>query len=119
MAQPRHRTLALVLGFCLAIGFTFFFGYRAGRTARHVHFQNEPIRPWMSVPFVAHTYHTSPELLFQAIGVPPDSRDRRSIREIAREGKLPVAELIRNLENAVANASRPGSQGVPPTGKAP
>ncbi len=73
----------------------------------------------MSVPFIAHTYHTSPEFLFQAIGVPPDSRDRRSIREIAREEKLPVAQLIRNLESAVANANRPGSQAVPPTGKVP
>jgi|SRR5271165_193236 len=119
VAQPRHRMLVLVLGFCLAVAFTFFFGYRAGRTARQVHWQNEPIQPWMSVPFVAHTHHTRSELLFQAIGVQPDLRDRRSIREIARAEKVPVAELIRDLRNAIANANRPGSDAVPPSGKAP
>jgi len=111
--------LVLVLGFCLAIALTFFFGYRAGRTARHVRWQDEPIQPWMSVPFVAHTHHTRSELLFQAIGVQPNPRDRRSIRDIARAEKLPVAELIRNLRNAIENANRPGSEAVPPPAKAP
>ena len=77
---------------CLAIAVTFFFGYRAGRTARHVRWQDEPIQPWMSVPFVAHTHHTSSELLFQA---------------------------IRELRSAIANANPPGSEGIPPSGKGP
>jgi len=96
----------LVLGFCLAIAATFFFGYRVGRTARRVRWQNEPIQPWMSVPFVAHTHHTREELLFRAIGVPPNPRDRRPIRVIARTEKLPVADLIRTLQNAIADAGR-------------
>ena len=118
MAHPRRQTLILVLGFCLAVVATFFFGYRAGRTARHVHWQNEPIQPWMSVPFVAHTHHTSSERLFQAIHVQPNPRDRRPIRDIARAEKLPIAELIRALQDAIANANRTGSEAVPPS-KAP
>jgi len=108
-----------VVGLCLAIAVTFFFGYRAGRTARHVRWQDEPIQPWMSVPFVAHTHHTRSELLFQAIHVPPNVRDRRPIRDIARDKKLPIAELIRQLRSAIANANPPGSEGIPPSGKAP
>jgi hypothetical protein len=119
VTQPRLWTLLSVLGFCLAITATFFFGYRAGRTARHIHWQNEPIQPWMSVHFVAHTYHTRSELLFQAIHVPPNPRDRRPIRDIARAEKLPVAELIRDLRNAIANANHPGSEAAPPSAKAP
>ena len=119
IATTNPRTLLLVLGFFLAIAFTFFFGYRAGRTARHVSWQNEPIQSWMSVPFVAHTHHTRSEILFKAIGVPPNPRDRRSIRDIAREEKLPVAELIRTLRNAITDAKRPDSETVPPSGKAP
>ena len=119
MAQPRHWTLVLVLGFCLAIAATFFFGYRAGRTARHYRWQDESIQPWMSVPFVAHTHHTRSELLFQAIRVPPNPRDHRPIREIARAEKLPVAELIRELHKAIENANPPGPGIVPPSGKAP
>jgi hypothetical protein len=101
----------LVLGFCLAIAATFFFGYRAGRTARHLRQQNEPIKSWMSVPFVAHTYHVREDLLFDALHVPPNPRDHRPIRDIARAEKLPSAELIGELRHAIANA--------PPDGKAP
>jgi hypothetical protein len=103
----------------LAVAATFFFGYRASRTARQIRWRNEPIQPWMSVPFVAHTYHTRSEILFQAIHIQPNPHDRRSIRDIARAEKLPAAELIRDLRNAITNADRPGSKGVPPAAKAP
>jgi hypothetical protein len=119
VAQPRRGTQLLVLGLCLAVAFAFFFGYRASRTARHVRWQNEPIQPWMSVPFVAHTHHTRPEVLFQAIGVPPNPRDHRSIRAIARAERLPVDELMRDLRNAIANAKGSDPQALPPSGKAP
>src|SRR5580658_2339560 len=104
----------MVLGFCLAIAGAFFFSYRAGRTARHMHWRNETIQPWMSVPFVAHTYHTRTDLLYRAIKVEPNPRDRRSIREIARAEKLPVAELIRELRDAITTA-----EAAPPFGQAP
>jgi hypothetical protein len=118
VASPRKGTALLVLGFCLALAFTFFFGYRAGRTARRsfhekAGWQNEPIRPWMSVPFVAHTYHTREKVLFEAIHVPPDPRDRRPIRTIARAKNVPVAELIRELEEAIATAGPAGSETAP------
>jgi hypothetical protein len=119
VGQPRHRTSVLLLAFCLALVSASFFGYRAGRTARHIRWQNEPIQPWMSVPFVAHIHHTPAEPLFQAIHVPPNRRDRRPIRDIARAGKLPVSELIRDLQNAVANAGQPGAEAVPPSGGTP
>ncbi|MGA2215953.1 MAG: hypothetical protein ABSH31_21960 [Bryobacteraceae bacterium] len=107
MEQPRQRTLIIVLGFCLAITATFFFGYRAGRTARHYHRRDEPIQPWMSVPFVAHTHHVHEEVLFQAIHIPPNPRDHRPIREIARAERVPVGELMRELRQAIANGKAP------------
>ena len=103
-----------MLGFCLAIAATFFFGYRAGRIARHIRFQNEPIKSWMSVPFVAHTFPTGEDVLFDAIHVQPDPRDRRSLREIARTEKVPVSELVHDLQTAIAN-----NPSTPPSGKAP
>jgi hypothetical protein len=113
VAPARRQTLILVLGFCLAISATFFFAYRAGKTARHIRERNEPIKSWMSVPFVAHTYHVREDLLFQAIHVTPNPRDHRPIRDIARAEKLPSAELIGELRNSIA------TQAVPPAGKAP
>jgi hypothetical protein len=105
VAKVPQRTL-LVLGFCLAIAATFFFAFRAGHTARHFRGQNEPIQAWMSVPFIAHTRHVREEPLFRAIHVSPDPGDHRPLRDIARRENLPVAELIRELDQAVASAAQ-------------
>jgi hypothetical protein len=105
VVRISQRTL-LTLGFCLAIAATFFFAFRAGHTARHFRGQNEPIQAWMSVPFIAHTRHVREAPLFQAIHVQPNPRDHRPLRDIARSENLPVAELIRELNQAIA--STPG-----------
>jgi hypothetical protein len=111
VAQPRRLTLLLFPGFCLAIAATFFFGYRAGRTARRVRWQNEPIQSWMSVPFVAHTHHTSEELLFEAIRVSPNPHDHRPIRDIAQAEKRPVGELMRDLRKVIADSDQANAKG--------
>jgi hypothetical protein len=105
MGQPV-RKLIFALALILAIAATFVFGFRAGNHARRIHWQNEPVRPWMSVPFIAHTHHVRPEILYEAIGLPAHQRDRRPLRRIAREGKRPVADLIRDLESAIAKAPK-------------
>jgi hypothetical protein len=105
MGQPL-RKLIIAVALIVAIAGTFVFGFRAGRHVRRIRWQNEPIRPWMSVPFIAHTHHVRPEILYQAIGLPPDQRDRRPLRRIAREEKRPVADMIRDLESAIASAPR-------------
>ena len=106
MGQPL-RKLVFAAALIAAIAGTFVFGFRAGRHARRIRWQNEPIRSWMSVPFIAHTHHVRPEILYQAIGLPPQQRDRRPLRRIARDGKRPVADMIRDLERAIANAKGP------------
>jgi hypothetical protein len=105
MGRPSQK-LIFALALIVAIAGTFVFGFRAGRHARRIHWQNEPIHAWMSVPFIAHTHHVPPEILYQAIGLPPHQPDRRPLRRIAREEKRPVADLIRDLESAIANAPK-------------
>jgi hypothetical protein len=96
--------LILAAAFVLAIAGTFIFGYRAGRYAHRLRWENEPIRPWMSVPFIAHTHHVPPETLFQAIGEPPHRHDRRPLRVIAHQKGEPINDLIGKLEKALADA---------------
>lgn len=106
--QTWRRTLVIGLAFVLAIAGTFVFAYRAGRQARHLRGQNEPIRPWMSVPFIAHTHHVPASVLFQAIGVEPHQpRDRRSVRHIAHDVNRPVPELMSQLQRAIDAAAQP------------
>lgn len=100
--------MAVGLAFLLAIAGTFVFAYRAGQHARQIRTENEPIRGWMSVPFIAHTHHVPASLLFQAIGVlPREPHDRRSVRHIARDLNRPVPELIAQLQRAIDAAARP------------
>jgi len=105
VGKPRQRILALALAFVLALTGTFVFAYRAGQRARQIRLANEPIRPWMSIPFIAHTRHVPAPLLFQAIGIQPEPHDRRSVRYLSRELKRPVPELISQLQQAVDAAA--------------
>ncbi len=104
---PPHRRLLLFAGFCLALLLMFFFGYRAGRRAHLIRWANEPIRPWMSVPFIAHVHHVPSETLFRAIGVEPHRHDRRPLRQIAREQHRPLPDLMREVERAIAGQKQP------------
>lgn len=100
----------MALAFVVAIAGTFVFAFRAGRRARHLRAENEPIRAWMSVPFIAHSHHVPPTLLFQAIGVEPrQPRDHRSVRRLAHDLNRPVPELIAQLQRAIDAAHPPGS----------
>jgi hypothetical protein len=112
VGETWRRTLAVGLAFLLAIAGTFVFASRAGRHARQIRAENEPIHGWMSVPFIAHTHHVPASVLFQAIGVVPrEPYDRRSIRHIAHDLNRPVPELIAQLQRAIdAAAHPPGGQ---------
>jgi hypothetical protein len=112
VGKTWQHTLAVGLAFVLAMAGTIIFGSRAGRQVRQIHTANEPIREWMSVPFVAHTHHVPASVLFQAIGIrPQEPHDRRSVRHLAHELKRPVPELIAQLQRAIdAAAQPPGGQ---------
>ena len=97
----RQPKFLLAVAFVIAIAAAFVFGYRVGWHASHMRWATEPIRPWMSVPFIAHTHHVPAERLFSAIGVQPHPEDRRPLRRIARDESRPVADLIRDLEDTL------------------
>jgi len=106
VGQTWRRVVAVGLAFVVAIAFTFVFAYRAGRRARHMRMENEPIQEWMSVPFIAHTHHVPPSTLFQAIGVEPQwPHDRRSVRRIAGDLHRPTPELMAQLQRALDEAA--------------
>ena len=113
MSETWQRTLAVGIAFVVAIVGTVGFAYRAGRQVRHIRTVNEPIRAWMSVPFIAHAHHLPASVLFQAIGIAPrEPHDRRSVRQIARDLNRPVRELTTQLQRAIAAAAQP--PGAPP-----
>jgi hypothetical protein len=109
-----HQWLLVVL-FLVVVFLTGFFGFRAIRHAVYWHnHRDEPIRSWMSVPYVARSYRVAPHLLYRAIGLPPTERDRRPLREIAREQNRPVETLISELKDAIVHSRSPDQEGSKP-----
>lgn len=98
----RRRQLLLLSGLVLALLITFFFGTRAFRRFRDRP-TDEPIRAWMNIPYVAHSYHVPPPILLQALNL-PDTRppDNRPISRIAKALNLTTDEVIKTLEEAIA-----------------
>jgi hypothetical protein len=105
----------VIAAFLLVLGFTGLHAFRAARDAIYWSYhRDEPIRAWMNVGYVAHSYHVPPPVLYEALGVPHVPHDKRPIREIAREQHRSVNEVIAVLQEAIVRARQPGAK--PPPG---
>ena len=116
----------VVLGlFLAALVVAGLFGVRAFRRAAYWRAHRDvPIRAWMTVPYVAHSYRVPPPVLYDALGIKPaPPPDRRPLRQIAREQNRKVEELISDLQNAVererAAHPHPPPRAKPPEGGTP
>lgn len=97
------RRWLIVIAFLLAASFAGLFAVRTVRRAVYwSSHRDEVIRPWMSVHYVARSYRVPPHVLYQAINLEPQPRDRRPLREVAREQNRPFETLASELLNAVA-----------------
>jgi hypothetical protein len=109
----RSQWLLLLL-FLLVLIVTGLFAVRAVRRAAYWHeHRDESIRPWMSVRYVARSYRVPPPMLYRSIGAAPIPRDRRPLREIAREQNRSVDILISELQQAIVDFRKSHS---PPDG---
>jgi hypothetical protein len=45
----------------------------------------ELIREWMTIPFIAKTYHVPPNILFDALEIPPNGNREKSLKQLNRE----------------------------------
>ena len=99
----------------LALGFT---GYHAVRAVSVAIYWNdnrdEPIQGWMTVGFVAHSYHVPAHILYQAIGLPHRPPDRRPLRAIAEAQHRSIDAVRAALQNAIVHARPPYPPPPPP-----
>jgi len=107
MRKLGRREWILLLFLLVTLVVTGLLAARAFRRAAYwrAH-RDEKIRPWMSVGYVAHSYHVPPPVLYQAVGVDPALRDRRPLREIAGQQNRSVDILISELQRAIAEFRR-------------
>jgi hypothetical protein len=115
MKKITWRQSVVAVAFLLALSVAVFFVVRAVRPMIYWHYhQDEPIRGWMNLGYVAHSYHVPPHVLHSALGL-PDKPDRRPLREIAKAQNRSIDEIRTLLLEAIVQARRPYSAPSPPT----
>ena len=119
--MTRNQRILLFGGLAIALVVTLLFGLRLAR--RFIDRPtNEPIREWMSVSYIAHSYHVPPRVLFEAIGVADSPRDMRPLRDLARDQNKDVSDMIKTLQDAIEQerrTRRPGGDQPEPPPQAP
>jgi hypothetical protein len=81
--------------------------------------RDEVIRPWMSLPYVAHSYRVPPHVLYDALKIEHPPHDRRPIRQIAKEQNRPVNDVIKTLNDTITRSRQPPPSNGPPPGRSP
>lgn len=119
LPSKRRQQLLLLSGLLVALLMTGFFGLRAfHRFSRPP--SNDPVREWMSIPYITHAYHVPPPVILEALGLPADTPpSKRSLSRIAKDLNLSTAEVITRVEEAIAQErarhAPPGKAPAPPT----
>ncbi|HEX6290481.1 MAG TPA: hypothetical protein VFZ66_14935 [Herpetosiphonaceae bacterium] len=117
----RRRILLLSAALAVALSVLVMFSVRAFEHARHLRQRtDEPIQPWMTIPYVARSYQVPPPLLAEALGLPPGAKERRPLGQVAAGQGRAFADVKADVIQAIAQfrASRPprgpDAPGVPP-----
>ena len=112
------RQWLLVAALVLVLGFT---GLHVAHVVRGAIYwrqhRDEPIRSWMNLGYVAHSYRVPPHVLYRALDLPFEPRaprDRRPLREIAKAQGRSMDEVRAVLQDAITHARPPHPPPPPP-----
>lgn len=93
----------LVLAFVLLLAFALFFAAGAMRRIEdRFAAADQPIEPWMTPRYVAHSWDLPREVMVGELGFAPGADAGQPLSAIARERGVPVEVLIVELEAAIA-----------------
>jgi len=118
----------VMLAFFVVITITTLFAVRTVRQALYWHnHHDEPIHGWMTIGYVAHSYHVPPHVLYKALGLPHKPPDKRPLREIAGAQNRSMDVISVVLMDAITHARPPyppppppdDADVAPPGGRAP
>jgi hypothetical protein len=115
MKNLTWRQAMVAVAFLVSLSVAALFVVRAVRPVIYWHYhQDEPIRGWMNLGYVAHSYHVPPHVLHAALGL-TDKPDRRPLREIAKEQNCSMDEVRTLLLEAIVRVRRPNSASPSPS----
>lgn len=124
MTPAKQRTVIIgliIIGILLAG----FFGFRALRAFREFRGHRPPpfapaeaqsvetdvelIRDWMTIPYIAMTYHLHPRLLFDAAGINPRGNEEKSLAQLNEEYYPQDNGIVIEKIKAAVSANQPPS----------
>lgn len=111
----RWQQWLILVVFLLIASFTVF---KAVHTVQRVNYwkahRDEPLRGWMTIGYVAHSYGVPPHVLYQALGLPHKPPDKRPLRVIAKAQHRSIGEIEAILHEAIIHARPPYPPPPPP-----
>lgn len=103
LADAWRRRPRLVLAVALFSALTLVFSVRFVVGVVYWTVNSEaPVRPWMTVGYVGHSWHLDPRAIDEAAGLPKPEGEPLTLQEIADRRGVPVATVIGAVEAAVA-----------------
>ena len=128
-ARQRILILGLIVAGITIIGF---FGFRAAHAFREFRGHRPPpfspaqaqpvetdvdlIRDWMTIPYIAITYHVPPRLLFDAVGISPRGNEEKSLAQLNEEYYPQDNGIVIEKNKVAVSADQPP---IPPTDPSP
>jgi hypothetical protein len=102
LASLWQHNRGLLIAFVLALAVTLFFAVRLALFTLYwqdpAH-RNEPIAGWMTLGYVAHSWHLKPQEVDAALGLTRDpAQGRISLEKLAQDRGVPVQTLIDKLD---------------------
>ena len=127
MTPSKQRaivTILIGLGL-LSIGF---FGLRTVRAFRAFRSHHPPppfeteraetnvelIRDWMTIPFIARMYRIPPPILFEALDIPHNRNEEKSLKQLNDEYYPDTPGSVIELVKATVRANLPPTTAAPP-----
>ena len=97
-------------GFLLAAAVTLFFLFRIVSSAIYwsdpAH-HNETVKPWMTMGYIAHSWHLDPARIDLLAGLPsPKDHGPWTIEQIAKARGVETDAIIRQVNDAIAQLAR-------------
>ena len=97
-----RRNRFLVIAFVVALLFSVFF---AARTVLFLAYwtdhRDQPLEPWMTVGYVAHSWHVDRDIILDAVGMAGEEPARRPLGRIALDRGVTFDALASDVMDAI------------------
>ncbi|QBD81157.1 hypothetical protein EPA93_36370 [Ktedonosporobacter rubrisoli] len=59
------------------------------------------IRPWMTIPYIAHSYHVPENYLYKSLQIAPTPSRHSTLHMLAQHSKRPLDQVIHEVQKSI------------------